>query len=63
MPEENFIFIPARRLSGLPLPAKEKWKIRYREERMRKKGYSENEIKPPVAVSVRTYTGFMIVSG
>ena len=30
----------------LELSPREKWKMRYREERMRRKGYPENEIKP-----------------
>ncbi len=32
--------------ASLLLSPKEKWKMRYREERMRRKGYAESDIKP-----------------
>lgn len=41
------------------LGAKEKWKLNYREERMRRKGYPEHQIRPTSSIS--TWEGMRFV--
>lgn len=59
---DHFMVIPARPAVLQPLSARELWKIHHREERMRRKGYPEHEINPPVIARVGTFSGMRFVT-
>jgi hypothetical protein len=48
-------------LKDMQLTPRERWELRYREERMRLKGYSENAINPLTEMSVGSFEGMRVV--
>lgn len=63
MTEETYFMFAGPRPSILePLSARERWKEKHREERMRRKGYPERQINPPVIVTRGTWQGIEFIS-